>query len=465
QFFKDMDPDLMLEDLFTSKHFSSKVIKDYIGEASFCTIQKRTLQLLFPEAVQSHRTAASPALSPHALQDILRIQGCSNSPSHDQTSFLSANDTAKCLGTAELDDDLITSEPDDAIPLTSNLSSSIKQNVDKAANYIQSRNLTPSQLSLTNPMFHYFQKLKENQHKYRRADLFRSMHTIEKLPAPLGLVTGDPGAGKSYGVNTIVEIPSILQLGCVAATSFNGIAAVNVDGGSLCSMFIVFDTSDNRTLLSSDALRKLRHDLNYEQLCCLIVDEVSTIDTRIIALLDCRLKQVMDNPDLPFGGLPVLFVGDFNQLGPVQKTFIPDSMMTWATRLYHKDISVQTSPLLRIPRPLSSSNNAAPSNPIVPSTKPKFSSIVPTFGSAFGNKATLTKEPRKQKVFAHRLAPSSLEYTGCSLLSTFRRYHFKEQQRSKDPEHNIFVQKLANCEPILPSDLLHYKPLSQQDIR
>jgi ATP-dependent DNA helicase PIF1 len=62
----------------------------------------------------------------------------------------------------------------------------------------------------------------------------------------------------------------------------------------------------------------------------LIVDEVSTIDTRIIALLHHRLQQVMDNK-LPFGGLPIVFVGDFNQLGPVRKTFIPSSMTHWAT--------------------------------------------------------------------------------------------------------------------------------------
>jgi hypothetical protein len=51
------------------------------------------------------------------------------------------------------------------------------------------------------------------------------------------------------------------------------------------------------------------------------------------------------------------------------------------------------------------------------------------------------------------------------LLADFKRYHLKEQQRSKDPQHNKFVQKLANCEPITPEDLLCYKPLSKTDIQ
>ena len=47
-----------------------------------------------------------------------------------------------------------------------------------------------------------------------------------------------------------------------------------------------------------------------------IVDEISTVDARIIAILDLRLQQVYNN-NLPFGGMPVMFAGDFNQLSLV----------------------------------------------------------------------------------------------------------------------------------------------------
>ena len=32
-------------------------------------------------------------------------------------------------------------------------------------------------------------------------------------------------------------------------------------------------------------------------------------------------------------GLSILFAGDFNQLGPVKRTFLPKDMMIWATRI------------------------------------------------------------------------------------------------------------------------------------
>ena len=88
--------------------------------------------------------------------------------------------------------------------------------------------------------------------------------------------------------------------------------------------------------------------LTSHNLCCLIVDEVSTFDTRIIALLHLHLQQIMQN-DLPFGGLAIIFVGDFNQLDPVQKIFIPKDMMTWAMRQYdHQNSVANSSPILSL---------------------------------------------------------------------------------------------------------------------
>ena len=73
-----------------------------------------------------------------------------------------------------------------------------------------------------------------------------------------------------------------------------------------------------------------------ENVCMIIVDEVSTIDTKHIAFLDFRLQQLLSNNN-PFGGMPIMFSGDFNQLGPVLKDFIPTTMMLFAKR--HKKTS------------------------------------------------------------------------------------------------------------------------------
>ena len=53
----------------------------------------------------------------------------------------------------------------------------------------------------------------------------------------------------------------------------------------------------------------------------LIVDEVSLLGWNMMRHIDQRLRQIMDNP-APFGGLHVIFVGDFFQLAPVRDAFL-----------------------------------------------------------------------------------------------------------------------------------------------
>jgi hypothetical protein len=53
-------------------------------------------------------------------------------------------------------------------------------------------------------------------------------------------------------------------------------------------------------------------------------------------MIDVRLQQVMDSTR-EFGGIAMLFVGDFNQLGPVKDTFLLADMMKWAVYESHRD--------------------------------------------------------------------------------------------------------------------------------
>ena len=133
--------------------------------------------------------------------------------------------------------------------------------------------------------------------------------------------------------------------------------------------------------------------LTSHNLCCLIVDEVSTFDTRIIALLHLHLQQIMQN-DLPFGGLAIIFVGDFNQLDPVQKIFIPKDMMTWAMHHYdHQNSVANSSPILSLsPSTIPTSSNKKPSSQHVPknSEKPSSPSVPkPASRKAMAKKITL----------------------------------------------------------------------------
>ena len=48
------------------------------------------------------------------------------------------------------------------------------------------------------------------------------------------------------------------------------------------------------------------------------IDEISMLDIHTFEYVDAVLKQVRSN-DEPFGGIQVIFIGDFFQLPPVEK--------------------------------------------------------------------------------------------------------------------------------------------------
>jgi hypothetical protein len=50
----------------------------------------------------------------------------------------------------------------------------------------------------------------------------------------------------------------------------------------------------------------------------LIIDEVSMMDYKMVYKVDQRLRQIMDNPDISFGDVSIILLGDFYQLPPVK---------------------------------------------------------------------------------------------------------------------------------------------------
>jgi hypothetical protein len=53
------------------------------------------------------------------------------------------------------------------------------------------------------------------------------------IKPPRLLLTGELGSGKGYIIDTLCELASVMKIGIVATTSYNGIAAVNIDGNTI----------------------------------------------------------------------------------------------------------------------------------------------------------------------------------------------------------------------------------------
>lgn len=127
-------------------------------------------------------------------------------------------------------------------------------------------------------------------------------------------ITGKAGTGKS----TFVHYFAKKTKKKVIMTAFTGIASVNIGGQTIHSFF----RFPLKPLLPED------HEIpifkNYsqkykiiEKIDTIIIDEVSMLRSDILEAIDFSLRRNGGNPNLPFGGKQILFVGDIFQFPPV----------------------------------------------------------------------------------------------------------------------------------------------------
>lgn len=125
---------------------------------------------------------------------------------------------------------------------------------------------------------------------------------------PSIFVTGKAGTGKSTLVQWLCQ-----QLQGCAVVAPTAIAAVTVRGDTIHSFFglppIHIDPDGNFEI-------RERSRLVLENLKFLIVDEVSMVLPNIVDAMSTILQKVRRN-NLPFGGVPTVFIGDLLQLPPV----------------------------------------------------------------------------------------------------------------------------------------------------
>jgi len=128
-------------------------------------------------------------------------------------------------------------------------------------------------------------------------------------------LTGEPGSGKTHTVNRY--IPYLKQLKIKAAiTASTGIAATHINGMTIHSWSGI---GIKKKLTDAD-IRKIRkyRGKKIDKTAVLVIDEISMLDASILDLVD-TVCRVIKGSELSFGGMQVVFVGDFFQLPPVRR--------------------------------------------------------------------------------------------------------------------------------------------------
>jgi ATP-dependent DNA helicase PIF1 len=151
-------------------------------------------------------------------------------------------------------------------------------------------------------------------------------------------VTGPGGTGKSLLLNHLREnLGASRRLDVCGST---GIAAVNVGGVTLHSWAGIGlgEGSANKLALGIRNNRNAWDRITKAEI--LAIDEISMINAELLDKLE-EVFRLVRNSDLPFGGVQMLFLGDFYQLPPVEGRFAFRSK-AW------KEAEVETHVLTRV---------------------------------------------------------------------------------------------------------------------
>lgn len=128
------------------------------------------------------------------------------------------------------------------------------------------------------------------------------------------LLSGVGGTGKSFVIKAVVgyskRLCSRLNVEfnnrSIVVSALTGTAAVSIRGETVHSAARLLATNITAEDIAS-----------YANTYMIFVDEISFAPEKLIRELDLKLRILKDEDRIPFGGLHVVFAGDFSQLEPV----------------------------------------------------------------------------------------------------------------------------------------------------
>lgn len=130
-------------------------------------------------------------------------------------------------------------------------------------------------------------------------------------------LTGEPGSGKTHVLNEYIEWLEGCRVS-VAVTASTGIAATHIGGTTIHSWSWV-GARDTLSQYDLDAITtKERVVKRIKKAQVLVIDEISMLDGRILDMVDTICRTIRMRGEA-FGGMQVVFVGDFFQLPPIAR--------------------------------------------------------------------------------------------------------------------------------------------------
>eukprot|EP01114_Cavostelium_apophysatum_P006605 TRINITY_DN1799_c0_g1_i3.p1 TRINITY_DN1799_c0_g1~~TRINITY_DN1799_c0_g1_i3.p1 ORF type:complete len:540 (-),score=117.00 TRINITY_DN1799_c0_g1_i3:2-1621(-) len=129
-------------------------------------------------------------------------------------------------------------------------------------------------------------------------------------------ISGPGGTGKSFLLKHLVKELEAIHGAGVHITASTGIAACNIEGITVHA-FSGLGNGESEAREAVMSVAKNRHaKKRWQEAKVLIIDEVSMLSAEMFEKIDYTARRIR-GVNKPFGGLQVIFCGDFFQLPPV----------------------------------------------------------------------------------------------------------------------------------------------------
>lgn len=171
---------------------------------------------------------------------------------------------------------------------------------------------------------------------------------IQVLRGQNTLLTGSAGTGKSFVVNFLLNFLESQGVS-VGKSATTGVAALQIGGSTIHSWAGIGLANTDFKTIAQGVWRNKKAVARIKYTKVLFVDEVSMLSGNIFEIIDKMFRTVRLVKDKPFGGIQVIFSGDFLQLPPVFKDLTIENQFVFETDAW-KDSKIKNCVLTKIVR-------------------------------------------------------------------------------------------------------------------